>query len=174
MTLDYLSLAVLLFCLGLVLFIAEYFLPTGGFLIVFGLLLCVAAVGVVAKYGDTREAVAAIVALCVGVPLLGTGGFYVWGRRMALRTTENENPAADLPGMADLSELKGKLGRTTSQMKPSGVVDFDGRRIDAVTEGPMLEAGVDVRCLDVRAGKVIVRQVDKPAGLSDLDFDELK
>jgi membrane-bound serine protease (ClpP class) len=172
MTIDYLSLAVLLFALGLVLFVAEYFLPTGGFLIVFGVLLCVAAVGIIAKYGSQIEAVAAIVALCIGVPLAGTGGFYFWGRRMALRTSDD--PATDLSGASDLADLKGRFGVTASQLKPSGIVDFDGRRIDAVTEGPMLDAGVSVRCLDVRGGKVIVRHVPKPADLSDLNFDELK
>jgi membrane-bound serine protease (ClpP class) len=173
MTPDYLAVAVLLFALGLVLFVAEYFLPTGGFLIVFGILLCVAAVAIVGKYGSTTEAVAAAVALCVGVPLAGTGAVYFWGRRMALRRTD-EDPGADLPGTADLSDLKGRLGVTASPMKPSGVVDFDGRRIDAVTEGPMLDAGVDVRCLDVRGGNVIVRQVPKPTKLDDLNFDDLK
>lgn len=172
--LDYLSLAVLLFALGLVLFVAEYFLPTGGFLIVAGVLLCAAAVFVVARYGSTGETVAAIVALCIGVPLAGTGAVYFWGRRMALRAGGSDDPAADLPGTDLLSDLKGKLGVTVSPMKPSGVCEFDGHRIDAVTEGPMLDAGVSVRCLDVRGGKVIVRHVPKPANLDDMDFDGLK
>lgn len=174
MTLDYLALAILLFALGLVLFLAEYFLPTGGLLIVFGLLLCVVAVGIVARYGSTTEAVAAIVALCVGVPLAGTGLFYFWGRTMALPAAESDNPAADLPGITDLADLKGKLGVTISPMKPSGIVDFNGRRIDAVTEGPMLDAGVTVRCLEVRGGLVIVRAVAKPTDLSELNFEDLK
>ncbi|CAN5233948.1 NfeD family protein [soil metagenome] len=173
MTLDYLSLAVLLFALGLVLFLAEYFLPTGGFLIVGGVLLCVVAVGVVARYGTQLEAVASIVALCVGVPLFGTGAFYMWGRRMALPVMDDD-PARDLPGVEDHNALRGRLGTTASPMKPSGVVDFDGRRIDAVTEGPMLDSGVSVRCLDVRGGKVIVRQVDKPADFGDMNLDDLK
>lgn len=170
---DYLTLAVLLFALGLVLFVAEYFMPTGGFLIVTGVLLCAAGVGVVALNGSTTEAVAAIVALCVGVPLAGTGAVYMWGRRMALQGT-SDGPGADLPVTDAFSDLKGKLGVTASPMKPSGVVEFDGHRIDAVTEGPMLDAGVSVRCLDVRGGKVIVRHVPKPSDLNDLNFDELK
>ena len=171
---DYLTLAVLLFAMGLVLFCAEYFLPTGGFLIVTGVLLCAVAVFVVARYGSTSEAVAAVVALCVGVPLAGTGAVYFWGRRMALRSTGSDDPGADLPITEMISDLKGKLGITASPMKPSGVVEFDGHRIDAVTEGPMLDSGVSVRCLDVRGGKVIVRHVPKPTDLNDLNFDELK
>ena len=108
------------------------------------------------------------------MPLLGTYGFYFWGRRMALPTPENYDPAQDLPGTADISDLKGKLGVTASAMKPSGVVIFDGRRIDAVTEGQMIDAGVSVRCLDLRGGNVIVRATPKPSDLNDLNFDDLK
>ena len=47
-------------------------------------------------------------------------------------------------------------------MRPSGIVEFDGRRVDCVTEGMMLDANEWVRCVDVKAGRVVVRQIDKP------------
>jgi hypothetical protein len=34
--------------------------------------------------------------------------------------------------------------------------------VDTITEGMMVEPGQWVRCIDVQAGKVIVRPVDKP------------
>jgi membrane-bound serine protease (ClpP class) len=42
------------------------------------------------------------------------------------------------------------------------MADFDGRRIDVIAEGLMVDPGTWVRCIDVKAGKVIVRPVDKP------------
>jgi len=176
---DYLTLAFVLFGFGIVLFLAEYFAPTGGFLIVAGLLLCMAGVGVVAYYGDTQETVAAMVILCVGVPLGGTGMVYAWGRKMALRADPGDEPGgestAGVPGlMPDLEHLRGRIGRTTSPLRPSGTVDFDGRRVDAMTEGVMLDANVWVKCVDVRAGTPIVRRVPKPRDLTDLDLDDLK
>jgi membrane-bound serine protease (ClpP class) len=59
-------------------------------------------------------------------------------------------------------------------MRPSGTVEFDGRRVDAMTEGVMLDAIVWVKCVDVKAGKVIVRQVPKPKDLSEFDIADLK
>ena len=50
----------------------------------------------------------------------------------------------------------------------AGMVDFDGRRIDTITEGMMVDPGQLVRCIDVRAGKVVVRPVEKP-DLGDLE-----
>jgi membrane-bound serine protease (ClpP class) len=173
---DYLTLSFLLFGLGIVLFVAEYFLPTGGFLIVAGLLLCVVGVGVVAYFGTVTETVAAMIVLCIGVPLGGTALMYAMGRRMALRAEADDDTsgAAVLPVPSDLDTLKGRIGRTISTMRPSGTVDFDGRRVDAMTEGVMLEADVWVKCVDVKAGKVIVRQVPKPRDLAEFDIDDLK
>src|SRR5436305_6688448 len=102
---DYLTLAFVLFGLGVVLFLAEYFLPTGGFLIVGGLLLCVAGVGVVAYYGSALETVAAMVVLCVGVPLGGTAVMHALGRRMALRADPADETADAAGGPAAAGEL---------------------------------------------------------------------
>ena len=70
---------------------------------------------------------------------------------------------AALPANQELENLKGRFGKTISALRPAGVVDFEGRRIDTITEGMMVEPGQWVRCVDVRAGKVVVRPVDKPS-----------
>jgi len=49
--------------------------------------------------------------------------------------------------------------RAISALRPSGVVDFEGRRVDTVTEGMMVEPGQWVRCVDVQANRVVVRPV---------------
>ena len=70
---------------------------------------------------------------------------------------------AALPANQELESLKGRFGKTISALRPAGVVDFEGRRVDTITEGMMVEPGQWVRCIDVRAGKVVVRPVDKPS-----------
>ena len=84
------------------------------------------------------------------------------GRRFFLNTPEEDATLASMPVNLELEQLRGRHGRALSALRPAGVVDFDGRRIDTVTEGMMVEAGQLVRCVDVRAGKVVVRPVDKP------------
>jgi membrane-bound serine protease (ClpP class) len=54
-------------------------------------------------------------------------------------------------------------------MRPSGTVEFDGKRVDAMTEGTMLDAGVWVKCVDVKRGQVIVRKIDEPADVASID-----
>jgi membrane-bound serine protease (ClpP class) len=59
-----------------------------------------------------------------------------------------------------------------SALRPAGITDFDGRHVDTITEGFMVEPGQWVRCIDVRAGKVVVRSAAEPK-LSDLENADL-
>lgn len=170
----YLTVALLLIGCGLVLMVAEFFLPTGGVLLVVGLSAWVIAVGLILLYGDTHEAIAAVLALCVGGPIAWSLMFSAW-KRLALKGVESETAAAtalDTPELMALEQLKGRYGKALTPMRPSGSVEIDGRRVDALTEGMMVAAGATVKCVAVRAGRVIVRQADPPP-LSDMNFDEL-
>ena len=69
---------------------------------------------------------------------------------------------AAMPFHLEMEKLRGRIGRTLAPLRPAGVADFDGRRVDVITEGMMVDGGVWVRCIDVRAGKVVVRPVEKP------------
>lgn len=84
------------------------------------------------------------------------------GKRMFLSGPDEDATIASLPVNLELERLRGRCGRTVSDLRPSGVTDFDGERVDTITEGMMVDAGQLVRCVDVRAGKVVVRPVEKP------------
>lgn len=161
---DYLTIALILIGIGVFLLLAEILVPTGGFLVVGALFFFAFAVGIILYYGTTIEAAVAIVGLAVGLPATGYIAVLAWRRTMSLDTVL-EDPSAAPPVAVPTSEvevLKGRTGRTVSPMRPSGTVEFDGKRMDAMTEGTMLEAGVWVRCVDVKWGQVIVREMEEP------------
>ena len=87
------------------------------------------------------------------------------------------NPRSEFSVLAafvgTLEQLRGRYGRTVSSLRPAGITEFDGRRIDTMSDGTMIEPGQWVRCIDVRAGKVVVRQVDRPPDLADMEPTEL-
>jgi membrane-bound serine protease (ClpP class) len=166
---DYLTLALILLGVGVLLLLAEVLVPTGGVLVVAALLCFAAAVGTILVYSDNPyEAVVAIVGLAVGLPVVGYVAVAAW-RRMSLDAVLDEPAAAPPAAPSDLEVLKGRTGKTVSPMRPSGTVEFDGRRVDAMTEGMPLEAGVWVRCVDVRRGQVIVRRVEDQPDLTGID-----
>ena len=167
---DYLTLALLLFTLGVVMLLAEVLLPTGGILVVVSLLFFGIGVSIIFARGTTTEAVVSLAALAVGLPAAGYVAVATY-RRMAIGAELEEGSASAplvVPGLTELEALKNRTGKTVSPMRPSGTVEFDGRRVDAMTEGVMLDSGVWVRCLEVKGGKVLVRQMEGPPDLADL------
>jgi membrane-bound serine protease (ClpP class) len=172
---DYLTIALVLFAIGVILLLAEILLPTGGILVVASLLFFTVGVGIILKYGDTVEAAVAIGGLAVGLPAAGFVAVHAW-RRMSIGSTldATTGAAAGPAGVAELGSLKGRVGKTATPMRPSGTVEFDGRRFDAMTEGMMLDAGVWVRCVGVRGTTVIVRQLEGPADVTDINLDDPK
>lgn len=159
---DYLTIALVLIALGVFLLLAEVLIPTGGILVVAALLLFALGVGSILYYGSTLEGVVAIVGLAVGLPAAGYVAVQAW-RRMSLDTVLDETGEAAPPvPVPEIDGLKGRTGKTVSPLRPSGTVEFDGKRVDAMSEGTMLGAGVWVRCVDVRRGQVIVREMAEP------------
>lgn len=162
---DYLVVALILIGAGVVFLAAEVLLPTGGILVVGALLFFALGVGTILYNGTALEATVALAGMAVGLPAAGFVAVSAW-RRLSLGNALDPDAAAGAG--AEAEALKGRVGKTASPMRPSGSVVFDGRRVDALTEGMMLDAGVWVRCVTVKDGRPIVRQLDAPP---DLDLD---
>jgi membrane-bound ClpP family serine protease len=167
-----LTFAYLLLAVGAVLMLAELFLPTGGICFVLAALCALAGVLLIFVYGDTRSGFITLIVAFVAVPVGLSALFYLWpkslwGKRL-IPTDEDNVTIASMPGNAQLEILKGRMGKTVSPLRPAGIVEFDGKRVDCISEGMMIDANQWVRCVDVKAGRVIVRQIDKP-NLEDLE-----
>jgi membrane-bound ClpP family serine protease len=174
----YLSLAAVLIGCGVVMLAAEFFLPTGGVLVVVGVVGFIIAVSVIVLYGTFTEAIVAVLGLSIGLPIAWSGLVYAW-KSMALSSgLDSESLAstfASVPEVAELELYRGRFGRTLTPMRPAGSVEIDGRRVDAMSEGMMIDAGMPIKCVDVKPGKVIVRQVESESEKFPdlkLDFEE--
>jgi membrane-bound serine protease (ClpP class) len=74
-------------------------------------------------------------------------------------TPEDIDPRTDED--RELYALMGQVGRTITQLRPAGMTDFDGHRVDTLAEGMVIEAGTLVRVIDVRGHRVVVRQLEE-------------
>jgi membrane-bound serine protease (ClpP class) len=162
---DHLTAAYLLIVLGLALLVAEVFIPSGGLCALTSCACILAGVVMTFIYGDSSTGMATLLGVFVAVPALAALMLYLWprtpmGRRLIL--PDQDATVANLPVNLELETLRGRYGRAASDLRPAGAVDFDGRRVDVITEGMMVPAGSWVRCVEVKAGKVVVRPVDKP------------
>jgi len=166
-----LTVAYLLIVLGLAMLAAELFIPSGGMLFLASSLCILGGVVLTFIYGDTPTGMVTLLGVFVVVPAVASVMLYLWprmpmGRRLILR--DRDEATARLPVNLELEGLRGRCGRARSDLRPAGAAEFDGRRVDVLGEGPMVSAGSWLRCVDVRAGTVVVRQVDAP-DLGDLE-----
>ena len=168
-----LPLAYALILLGLALLAAELVIPSFGVLT--ALSIGAMVVGIAITFAnDTATGVITLIAVFVLVPAVMSFVFKYaprtsFGKRLFLSGPQDDETVANMPLNVELEQLRGRYGRTASALRPSGTVDFDGRRVDVLSEGALIEPGQWVRCIDVKASTVIVRQVDKPPDLGDLE-----
>ncbi len=57
------------------------------------------------------------------------------------------------------SEMIGLEGIALTTLRPAGTADFDGRRVDVVTEASYIEHGKKIKVIKVEGHKVIVREI---------------
>jgi membrane-bound ClpP family serine protease len=153
----YLTMGYALIALGFLLLVAELFIYTHGtlFLVAVG---CIALGVTFTFWYDRTVGTWTLVGVFVALPILGKILLTFWprtrmGRRMMLMSHTGDNTLATLPENQELEQLLGRFGRAVSALRPSGVVDFEGRRVQTITEGRMVEPGQWVRCVAVQAGK---------------------
>ncbi len=164
-------LAFVLIVAGFLLLGAELFFPSG---ILFVLAVASIAIGVALAIGhDPVIGVITLIFVFIAIPVVGGLMMHYWprtsvGQRFFLPGPDTGATVAAMPPNQELEQLRGRYGRAVSPLRPSGMTDFDGRRIDTITEGMMVDAGQWVRCIDVQAGKVIVRPAERPS-LGDLE-----
>ena len=65
----------------------------------------------------------------------------------------------ELREQQDMQVLVGHEGKTLSVLRPSGIGDFDGVRLNVVTEGEFIENGVAIRIARVEGGKIVVKAI---------------
>lgn len=123
-------------------------------------LLCL-MIGIVVAYyqlgitGGNITLLVVIVSLTVGVVLWFR--FFPHsplGRRFVSKGTVGEIHA-------ERPELLNQTGTAVTNLRPSGIALINGRRIDVVTEGAMVERGSPIRVVAIEGVRVVVRAMDQ-------------
>lgn len=60
---------------------------------------------------------------------------------------------------SDMKVLVGKRGTTLSVLRPAGIGDFDGVRLNIVTEGGFIEKGSPVEIVEAGGARIVVREL---------------
>jgi membrane-bound serine protease (ClpP class) len=52
----------------------------------------------------------------------------------------------------------GKQGRAWSPLRPAGIADIEGHRVDVVSEGELIEAGQPIEVIRVDGNRIVVKR----------------
>jgi membrane-bound ClpP family serine protease len=158
--------AISLLIVAFFLLLLEVFLPSFGALTLMAIAAFVASLFFAFEVGEVFGWSLVGVA-AVGVPTLLTIAFRVFpntalGKHMILFRKKRESPTEP---RQRLSGLLGREGVTLSTLRPSGIARLDGRRLDVVTRGEMIDPDTPVRVVEVLGNRIVVRAIrsDRPA-----------
>ena len=133
---------ILLFAAGLVLIIAEVFIPSMGLLGLAAALCIIGSIGT-AFYQDTAAGIKMLIASAVFVPLVMTFGIKLFprtplGKKLLVTGFSFEDGTA-----VDRRDenLKGKSGIVEAPLRPAGIARIDDRRVDVVSRGELIDRG---------------------------------
>lgn len=152
---------VTLFVLGIVLLFLEIFVP-GGILGLFGIITLI--IGIMLTVNSLLQGVLYVSLLLFSLVILITISFRFsptrrfWERfTLKTRQTKKEGYVAPKPCYED---FLGKQGIALSQLRPAGTANFNGERLDVITEGGFIDNGSKIMVIAVEGTRVIVRQIE--------------
>ncbi|MBX3355369.1 MAG: hypothetical protein KF724_06695 [Phycisphaeraceae bacterium] len=165
----WLILGFILLAVGIVLFAAELFIPSGGLLATLCGLSLVASVACFFMH-DWRWGIAAASIYAAGAPAVIVFGLKVWSasplaRKMILEDAvdaEADRPPSLRPNALRLEQLRkliGAEGDVVTPLRPVGFVRIAGQRVDALAESGFIDAGQRVVVVDVLDDQIKVRAV---------------
>ncbi|WP_107942479.1 nodulation protein NfeD [Metasolibacillus sp. FSL H7-0170] len=154
--------SILLLIIGIILIVAEFFVPggivgiIGGASIVLSLLLA-GANFVQMGYSILIALLIAVIGMVILMKFFGKKLHMFNKLVLKDATTTEEGYVSNVNRL----ELIGKKGKTLTPFRPAGVVSIDGERVDAVSDGSYIDAGKHVEIIKVEGSRIVVRAVSE-------------
>jgi membrane-bound serine protease (ClpP class) len=160
---------VLLVALGIILLALEVFvIPGFGITGILGILALLGGLalsligagatgaGVLSAIG--RVSLSLLIALAAAGTLLRFLPRLPYGRSLVLDTGLNARAGYASVPETDLRWV-GKRGRAASPLRPAGIADLEGERVDVVSQGEFIETDTPIEVVRVDANRIVVRRV---------------
>ena len=151
------------FVIGIGLMVLEAFMPGFGLPGISGIILEVVAValtwmnhGPMAALGMTLI-VLSILANAISMSLRSAANGKLSRSKLVLNDTESNE--AGYRSTEDLDVFLGKEGVTTTVLRPTGMAEFDGVRLNVVSEGEFIQSGTRVQIVRVEGSRILVRTI---------------
>ena len=144
-----------------VLLVAEVFVPSAGILTVLAIACGLGGLSLFFQHsivaGWIGTAIAGVLIPAVLVIAYKMFPKTPFGRAMLLKPPE-DTLGDGVPDADELSSFLGRVGRVQAVLRPVGLCDFSGRRVECVAESGYVERGKSVEVIAVQGTQLTVRE----------------
>ena len=152
---------VICFVIGVGLLILEAFVPGFGAPGITGIILeVITLVMTWVQHGPVATLAMLLIVLLVLAIAISTSLRSITSGRLSkssLIHSETESNEDGYRSTQDLAVFMDKEGVTSTVLRPTGIADFDGVRLNVSSEGDYIAAGTKVRIIKVEGAKILVR-----------------
>ena len=153
----------LCFLIGVGLLVLEAFMPGFGLPGITGVVLQVITVALTwAWHGHVAALgmlliILSVLAIAISMSLRSVANGKLSKSRIILRDTESNE--AGYRSTQDTEIFLGREGETTTVLRPTGMAEFDGVKLNVISEGEFIPAGVKVRIVRVEGSRILVHTI---------------
>jgi len=156
--------AVFLYLACAALIVAEVFVPSGGLISICAMACLIGGVAIFFHYSTTAGIVGVGVAL-VMIPSVLIIAYKIFpktkfGKSVTLTPPKRQQGDA-VPDTAELKDMLGAVGVVISPLRPVGMCDFSGQRIECVAESGYVDKGKKVEVIRVQSTQLTVRVIEE-------------
>ncbi len=156
--------AIFLYLACAALIIAEVFVPSGGLISILALACLIGGVVIFFQHSSIAGWIGLIIALIM-IPSVLIFAYKVFprtkfGKNVTLTPPERQQGDA-VPDTSNLKKMLGAVGTVLTPLRPVGMCDFSGQRVECVAESGYVDKGKKVRIIDVESTQLTVRIIEE-------------
>ena len=154
---------IICFLIGIGLLILETFMPGFGAPGITGIVLeVITLVMTWIEHGPVATLAMLLIVLLVTAIAISVGLRSITRGRLSkssLVNSETESNEDGYRSTQDLAVFMDKEGTASTVLRPAGIADFDGVRLNVSSEGDYIPAGTKIRIIKVEGAKILVRAI---------------
>lgn len=151
-----------LLTLGLMFLLAEVFIPGFGVAGITGIILFI--VGIILTASTFAEALVMFLILLVILALVIILVVRSASKGRLSKTLIHKDSLSKEKGFSGVEDMKifvDREGEAISMLRPAGIGQFDGVRLDVVTDGAFVEEGTKIKVIEVEGRRIVVEKIEK-------------
>ena len=156
--------AIFLYFACVALIIAEVFVPSGGLISIMALACVIGGLVIFFNHSLIAGWIGVIIAI-VMIPSVLVFAYKIFpktrfGKNVTLSPPERQQGDA-VPDTSELKEMLGKVGMVLTPLRPVGMCDFAGQRVECVAESGYVEKDKKVKVINVESTQLTVRTIEE-------------